>query len=609
MVGVGLITALTAAQAPPPRSNRAMYEGTVSIVELDGRNATEPDGRIVLGLWPGVANDPESSKWTKGSGPAAVAAEVTRGHFRFDSVPNSVFFVQRLELGGRVAHVPGNPPFAPNPASPWRIEADRNSIRSVAVVDEESGSALDRIEACVADDIFHRDPPVRSDQPGVVLSCATSPIELAALDADPSRDRETRYWIRAAHHEWRRMTLDLGAAPPPAVRLAAAATLVVELDREISAAGACIELYDEKPFDAAGDGWIDCIATKAAQVRESRPCSGSKRVEFDPLPPGDYAAVVVVQDFGNPFRPASAFGFGRVAVPAKSAAKLAIAVSEPMRQGDVEFAGTLQFDPAWQEELPTLHLWSFQGVDDGADGRPRPHIVRAADYRPVEGSPNTYRWTFGAVPLALWILRVDGWSQFNDVNLADKFVAHRDLSIGPPVETLVQIVDDRTGEPAPLDELHFGVGEHTGICPRAATPAARRGDFLLRSPAGPIELMTWQRDYWGFEASLAIAEDMPKVVLRARRVGGVHLHLTVDGKPLRPDGFSARLVGVGDTKVGAPQPSFSSAEGNVLLVVEEVGRYRLEVTAGTGMAAVPSREFELRPGFFEDLNLELSPTR
>jgi hypothetical protein len=65
-----------------------------------------------------------------------------------------MFIVLRLELGRDVAHVRGNHPFAPKPSSPWRIEADRDLVRSVSVVGAEDESLLEHVVAAPADESF-----------------------------------------------------------------------------------------------------------------------------------------------------------------------------------------------------------------------------------------------------------------------------------------------------------------------------------------------------------------------------------------------------------------------------------------------------------------------
>src|SRR5215831_17225904 len=153
MVGVVLFAALAFAQAHPiPNTEYVEYEGTVSVVELDGKTATERDGDIVFGVFPRVTDTfTDLSHIVRGTGIFLVDSAVTHGHFRFRAVMDSMFVVVRLELGGDVAHVRGNHPYAPTPTDPWRIEADRQLVRSVRFVAAEDDAALEHLVVANAD--------------------------------------------------------------------------------------------------------------------------------------------------------------------------------------------------------------------------------------------------------------------------------------------------------------------------------------------------------------------------------------------------------------------------------------------------------------------------
>ena len=272
MLGLAIVLALVVFQSHPlPNNDYSEYEGTVSVVDLNGKVATELDGRIVFGVWPRVTSTfDDLTRVVRGTGILSVDAEVVHGRFRFKSVVDSMFVVVRLELGGDVAHVRGNHPFAPTPTSLWRIEADRDLVRSVRVVGAEDGAALEHVVVAAADGVLNREPPSFEGTSIVLLHDATSPIELAALDADPSREKETSFWIRAPRREWRRWSVRFEKDARNVVRLEAAASLIVELDREIPDDGACVELYDAKQLEGSGERWIDRIfsGTPATDVAE-----------------------------------------------------------------------------------------------------------------------------------------------------------------------------------------------------------------------------------------------------------------------------------------------------------------------------------------------------
>jgi hypothetical protein len=293
----------------------------VSLITSESAPATTWDGRIIVAVWPQYASFPDWSPERMPVPPFDVDAKVDDGKFEFETFPDSVFIVHRLEIDGKVRHVLDNRPAAVKQGEEWQVRADSRLVRAVHVVASEDQSDVKQVLAIRADKYgWHPDPrttqgptPANSPTPpseggfARVVWDAPARFELALLDAvSTSLPSVGLFWIRAPHRKWRKVVLDFEGKDELKISLERAAELVVDLSHASAKTGYCILVYPGSQYSSVDEWHADA---ERLYVVKSTSGEGLSHAVFDPIPAGEYVVIAEVSE-GN----SQVAVFGRVTV-------------------------------------------------------------------------------------------------------------------------------------------------------------------------------------------------------------------------------------------------------------------------------------------------------
>ncbi len=107
-----------------------------------------------------------------------------------------------------------------------------------------------------------------------------------------------------------------------------------------------------------------------------------------------------------------------------------------------------------------------------------------------------------------------------------------ELVVPPPIELLVYLVDDQTGDPLAVDFVAWNPRRPegvTGLAPERAEHDAARERYLIRAPACPIELWIESLEDWPYSGSVDLSQGVTEHTVRLKRSCGVTLRLEDQG--------------------------------------------------------------------------------
>jgi hypothetical protein len=561
---------LAPSAAPDPRPTALGplgLSGSISVVDATGLEHPGEDGSFMLFAYGednegrGVDVEVQGGTWSASFAGLEVAGPVRAIH------------VVNLRLGGRVAVLEqGQGETMKLPARGF-LDLRARWLTSIVlhVQDHETGQELPEVELVeVEHGIFNTQHPGPSD--GVSLGVEDSPIELEA-----SEENEWRRVIhaRSPGYAWGRIEIDPSRPQDRFLLLDPGGNLGVTLTGAVHEPGTRLRVIGGRAHQPLFD----------AELR------GQYTFEIASFPAGRYQVRVGVGDW---WRDSRVLGEAEVEVVAGQRADVVLAVEalEPVERVPLE--GTLVLLAEWGIEEPSIAL---ELLDPPSGNQETHSYIDGEAMTRVEGSPNTFRWSAGAVQPGRYEIGL--YEPPFSVSLAVGPTGERDarVVVPPPCEVFVRCVDDETGADIDVEDLHWSCRRPQWVN-GGSLSSARFDDALsrwrFRAPMGEIDFKASDHRYAHHQGHGTVVNGTNEFVLRLRPVTGVLLVLR-DGEAEIgwDDHWSANLSPLRATNHGW---SKARVDGRLLIGVQASGPFRLTVSEIPGYEPVPEETIEIERG-------------
>lgn len=394
-------------------------------------------------------------------------------------------------------------------------------------------------------------------------TAAAPPIELAGAEGVHT------YLVRAPGHAWSRIPVFVGFGGERVVRLARAGTLVVRLEPYDPESGVTVRVDT--------DCWWEPDETG--------------RVTIDSLRPGDHEIIAQVRS-GISFE---VVGEAVAMVDPGKTTELTLPIGAVPTEPDlVSLAGTIEVAPGWTEEdeatpscmTPFLTAWNpVQGSVDpeppGEDGR-----WYAGDVRPEH-------YNFG----------IDKWSWVEAVDVGPQGARDVRLSVPPPCDVEVRLVDAGTGELireeddiwwyARAPDVDADLPGYLAI--RRQEYPAEPGIYRFRAPLGVLVAGHWNRMRSAEDVEIELKPGLNRVQLKAAWTLAADIVLMDGAMPVPvDDGFRESLEAVATDALGSLD--FCENGDPLRVHVTRPGRYRVSFPEIEGYEPIAPVEVEVAPG-------------
>lgn len=344
-------------------------------------------------------------------------------------------------------------------------------------------------------------------------------------------------------------------------------------------------------------------ASKGATIFEA-PLGDLDVFEIDALPAGSYRVSAEVP--ARAARP-KVYGEARVELVAGRHATVTLSLEPPEVPALVPLEGTLELPAAWHASEFELEL---QLLDAPLAGRSARSRLRRSDMLALDDPPERFHWSAGDVQPGRYqidLLR-PSFGTYLVVGPAGEHDAR--IVVPPPCDVVVRCVDRATGADVDVERLRWSVSTpkgRPGIPLQSAQRDASRSRWVLRVPAGTIELRTQDLRYEDQRETVEVAPGTIEVELRLAPATGLLLELRDDDTQVAWDPrWKAELVRV-EILPGGKRPPVSSRRfgPRLCLNVRAPGSYRLVLGEIPGYQPVPEQVFEIERGARAQAVIEL----
>jgi hypothetical protein len=587
-IEVALPAAVAADPAPPT------IRGRLIVIERDGSELTDVDGKLDWTAWTGELGRSGTTEIVDGSwsitGPALLwkgrayldmkqpvrAAEDIEMAVSIDALSFDGVFVDNRRAAiesplGKLA-----PPFPDEIVVRARLAAD--SV--LRVVDAVSGADLDGV-TFVEPEPF---PMEGARHPGakyasrIFAKDLRSPIALdeLVLPNHPFGQDGAQFLVGAEGYAWDLVQIDRKSGGERVLALERGADLALDVRGVEPKAGASLRLRadgGESPLlevDLRSDGPLELLG----------------------IPAGKYRAVA---EIGPHWR--SPLVLGEVPLELRAGERTE-AVLELTQAPTLELAsasGMLYVPEAWKAS--SLQL-SLELLDTPLGGREAHRTLGSSKTGSARAGFDAYYWMDSGLQVGRYELELfrPQFSFVFEVSTGGR--TGIELTVPPPVELLVHVVDDVTGMREDAEQLTWHSAWPEGVTGGGLESAERTGpgEFRIRAPAAEVELMLWVWKYQPYSARVDLSSGVVEHTIRLQKGCGFELSMMDGETPIAfPDDWQGEIK----TVYGNGRATLRQYAGFVRkIMVSEPGTYALEMPQIPGYEPIPKQAIEVSAGQF-----------
>jgi hypothetical protein len=555
---------------PEPAKPVLALHGRVIVDGVDGRELGDLDGSFGLFVWRGEQGELldvgfAAGRWTKEiQDPEAISA----------------LSIGRVEVGSRIAMVTDPTERVGVPEiGELVVRARFAPALTLEVIDAASGAHLSGISLVREVEFGPRGAP----HPGldivdrIVAESLASPIALDSIAAKLTRWYQAQVHVGAPGYAWASIKLELSVGGTRGVALERGAELVVLVRGADPAAHALLRLRPEGP-----DGPLPPLM--------DTPLDSDGQLEITGLAPGKLRVRAEVGEwFGEPL----VLGETSVELAAGERRQVELVLEQAPPLEVARAGGVVYVAKAWSLERPTVTL---ELLDTPLGGRAYHHVFHPSRLESSREGFDAFRWASGDLQVGRYELALFKPPFSAVVELPRGGRDDFELVVPAPVELVVRVVDDATGKAVATDDLKWHPREPEGVSGFGLEPAqagAAPGEYVIRAPAVPIELMLWGDDYLPYDAEVDLTTGVREHTVRLQRACSILLTLRAGEStiPVPPewDGFPRAITGSGETSL----TSFGTSRR---FVVTEPGAYELDPPKVSGYRKPPLQRIEVFAG-------------
>ena len=548
--------------------------GRLIVIDRDGRELTEVDGKLQWARWTDELGRPDTTEVVDGAwsitGPAIVGID----ELSIDSV-----FVDNRRATVESPLDRLVPPFPDEIVVRARLAAE--SV--LRVVDAASGADLDRV-LLVEPQPF---PLEGARHPGakyasrIFAKDLRSPIALdeLVLPNDPFGQGGAQFLVGAEGYAWDVVQIDRKSGGERVLALERGADLALDVRDVDPKAGACLRLRaagserGESPLfevNLRSDGPLEVLAISAGKYR-------------------------ALAEIGPHWRSPVVLGEVPLELRAGERTEAVLELNQAPTLELASASGTLYVPEAWQTSKLQL---SLELLDTPLGGRAPHRTLRCSKTELERAGFDAYVWTDSGLQVGRYELSVF-MPQFSFVfEVPSGGRTGIELTVPPPVALLVHVVDDATGQPEDAGQLNWHPAWPEGVRGGVLATAEHigPGEFRILAPAAEVELMLSVWNYQPYDARVDLSSGVSEHTIRLQKGCGFELSMK-DGET--PIAFSEDWYPEIETVYGngrATLTQFGAFERKTM--VSDPGTYALEMPQIPGYESIPKQTIEVSAGQF-----------
>jgi hypothetical protein len=548
---------------------------SIIFVDAEGTEHRSKSGGLTLVRWHGESGQATNLDFEGG--------RFSRAHEKGESWTFQNVFVDRRLV--KLDVDPGRP-FDPS-RRVIEMRARLCPATVVRVVDRDHKTDLGHVELRwdphgVAPDLLL--PPPGSE---AMLSGAPSPLEIRIGIDDAWHDAQ-QFWAGAPGFGWGRFDADLHEGGNHLVELVPGGEVEISITGIDSARASSLRFHPLEPSES-----------RRFQVESRLEGDGIQR--FEAVPRGRYRAAIEVGPWWN--KP-HVLASGEFEVVAGTTVHVSLHVADAPPIVFASLAGTLSIPVEWDVDRPGL---TAELLGTSASGRDHFGIDTISRHPP---QLEKWQWDAGSVEVGSYELRLHTppYSAVVEVGVHGR----RDvaLSVPPPVEVSVHIVDEQTGRPIEADDFGWHPRWPSTITGGSVESAQRdgvTGAVLFRAPEGPV-VLSWGGDVLeSEEVEVLVTYPRSEHTLRARQQTAIRIEIKDGERTVRSlVGHEIRVEAVGH---GGHTKGWRSGPRAYSYPVSSPGRYRVTIPDIPGFESIPSFEVDVLAGHTAGKRIDLVTKR
>jgi hypothetical protein len=581
-----VVEVATAAAAPAhssveaPQPTLALH-GRVVVTGADGRVRNDLEGELTLGLWHAGSGRSEQVRFVGGEWSAS-----------FDAAQPIVgLSVERLFVGGRFAVVDEPSKRVDVPSSgDFTIRAHLPPAVVLRVIDSASRSELHGVSLVRADSF----PSESARHPGlefeerIVATGLASPIDVGAYAQVLGPWGSTRLLVGVRGHAWSLVDVDFAHGGERTVALERGAELTVLVRGVDPRADERLRLRLEDVFPPV----LELALT------------GDGEIALDALAPGE---VRVAAEIGTPFEEPIVVGEATVVLRAGERASVTLDLAPAPRSELADVAGVVFVAKGWERTSLDASLELIGTALGGLESR---RSLSALSSQSTREGYDEFRWACANVQVGRheFDLAAPPFTVVLDVPPGGR--DDYELVLDAPVELLVLVVDDATGEPVATDQLNWHPRRPEGVTAGGLERArfdAERGRHVIRAVPTIVELMLWSNEHLPYSGEVDLTRGVREHTIRLQRASSIEVTLSCAGTRLPlPEGWyeqPSEPISGGATRL----TSFNSWSRT--FVVTTPGVYELVAPKIPGYRELPLQRIEVFAGRKTEHVIEYEPER
>ena len=549
-----------AAPVPAQRAEDFRLHGRVIAEELNGREVLDAQGQLTLGIWGdsgGLAREVEfeDGAWSLAMEGAGAVDGVSVESVRVGSRATTL-----EEPTGRVG-----PPYDVELVVRVRL-AEATILR---VVDAASGADLAGVSLVRTGPYPHEEAlhPGLDLEGRVIARDLLSPVSLDEHPLPLGPTWQARFLVGAQGYAWTLVEVDQQRGGERVVVLERAADLTVHVRG--------VEPRTRTQLQLRRPDRAPPVTTVDLERDDS--------VELSGLAPGSYRVSAEVGEWID--RPL-VLGQAQVELIAGARAELDLVLEAPPVLETADAGGTIFVAKGWGVRRVRAALELLATPLAGAERR---QSIRTSPVPSAREGFDAFRWEREGLQTGRYELALDRPPFSAVVELPSGGRDDLDVVVPPPAELSVLVVDGVTGDEVVTDELMWSPRRPEGSSGGVLEPAQRDprgGGYLIRAPAGEIDLMLWAWEYQPYSATVDLGRGVQAHTIRLERGCGLVLRL-VDGET--PIAFPTDWYGALEAVEGSGHRTLvSTGPFERKLMVSEPGTYLVDLPEIPGYATPPA---------------------
>jgi hypothetical protein len=553
------------------------------VVEPDGSRRSDVNGEILGILW--VGERTLRNRMTITDGTWSLRAEQLRDlrRIKFEGVEIDSRLASVIEPDGIL-----EPPFS----SEVTLLARLHHPPTLRVVDAASGRDLHEVTLVRASRPNEEDchPGSEYDDRVVARGCE-SPITLDTVRLASALGGPVRLLVGAPSRAWRQIVIDLRAGGERLVTLEQGANVAIRVNGVTPNSNTYLRLLSE-------DSEVQCV-----QV----PLERDGIIELEGIAPGAYRAVAGIGFHAKATVPLGEAALVLTAGPRRSIELSLIAPPAPRHE---DTSGVVYVPRAWEANEVTIWIHRLDPWIDSHALQQRPYVRnhREATQR-VDF--DAFRWTCEDLPVGHYQVGVLEPRHSMTIQVVEGSRNDFELTVPQPVELLVHVVDDVTGEPLPVEALLWQLTAPEGLAPGQIERASLLGpgEFLIRAPGAEIQFVVglWE-SHSPDRDRIDLSHEVREHTLRARQSCGFDLVMLDGDAPIGfPDGWQGDLAPMpGGGRMLHQQPvGLWRSHLAWRVIVSGAGVYAMDMPKVAGYEPVPRQTIVVRAGSFTEHVVQL----